>query len=80
LHGLASISIELSVRFRALLESYEKMSRIDSAESRPILNHHREDTLAARVYDGHAVEVNNATAHCPLLLRLYQFESTSATE
>jgi hypothetical protein len=63
LHGLTSISIELIVRFRALLQSYEKMSRIDSTESRPILNQHRENTLAASVYDGHAVEVNNATAH-----------------
>jgi hypothetical protein len=61
--ALTRISIELSVRFRALLQSYEKMSRVNSTESRPILNHHREKTLAASIYDGHAVEVNNATAH-----------------
>jgi hypothetical protein len=40
MHGPTSISIELSVRFRALLQSYKKISRIDSTESRPILNHH----------------------------------------
>jgi hypothetical protein len=55
--------IELSIRFGALLQSYKKMSRIDSTESCSILNHHRESSLAASVYDGHAVEVNYATAH-----------------
>jgi hypothetical protein len=32
--------IELSIRFGGLLQSHKKMFRIDSAESRSILNHH----------------------------------------
>ena len=55
--------IESRVRFRTLLHSCKEIFRIDSTESRSILNHHRENSLAAFVYDGHPVEVNYATAH-----------------
>ena len=63
LHGLTRNLIELSVRFDALLQCYKEMFRIDSTESCSILNHHRENSPAASVYNGHPVEVNYATAH-----------------
>ena len=55
--------IESRVRFSALLQSFKEMFRIDSTESRSVLNHHGENTLAASINDSNAVDVNNATAH-----------------
>jgi hypothetical protein len=60
LHGRTKDLVELSVRFGVLLQSCQKMSRIDSIESGSILNHHRENPFATSVYDGHPVKVNYA--------------------